>query len=73
MLDGKGGFHLQFSKNTVSEFVPVPILLNRDTPYLILEFEGVQRILVIVSGSSCCLLHRVVSYVAWTCTSIKQF
>jgi len=73
MSDRKGGFHLLFSKNTVSEFVPVTILLNRGTPYFILETEGVQRILVIVSGSSYCLLRKVVSYVILECTSIKPF
>jgi len=73
MLDGKSGFHLRFSKNTISEFVPVSILLNRGTPNLIVGIEGVQRVLVIVSGPICCLLLRVVSYVAWGCTSIKPF
>ena len=66
-------FHLQFPNNAVTELVTISIMLDQGTRPVLVSFEGVERILVIDLGSSCCILQPGMSKAPWEYTSVAPF
>jgi hypothetical protein len=67
------GFHLMFPNHAVTEFVTIPIISDQCTLTVIVWIRGIQRILVIDSGSSYCTLQQWVSKATVKCTSVNLF